>query len=134
MNREKVKNIGNKTAVHYFTGILIGVVITFLAIVLAALVLLLIKTGREYAPAISSVCIAVGGFFAAAYTAKKIGSRGYLIGLITGLIFFVLIAVITFIVNKNGFTIDTLFKLLIIMLSSFIGGIFGVGRKAKKYI
>ena len=56
-------------------------------------------------------------------------------GSIIGGITFMLITLVSLIASKDVFTFNTLFKLIILMLMSFIGGVLGVNLKQnQKYI
>ena len=119
----------------YLKGILLGVIVTAICVFVFAALMLLLKTGNRFAAPFATVSAAVGTFFAAAYTAKRMGRRGYINGLIIGIITFVIITVVSLIVDKGGLTMNTLFHFVIIILSSLIGGVVGVnfGRN-KKFI
>lgn len=119
----------------YLKGILLGVIVTAICIFVFAALMLLIKTGNRFAPVFATVSVAFGTFFAAAYTAKRMGSRGYINGLIIGIITFVIITAVSLVIDKGAPTMNMLFHFVIIILSSLIGGVVGVnfGRN-KKYI
>ena len=56
-------------------------------------------------------------------------------GIIIGAICFITVTLIALIISKGGFTANTLFHLIIFLLSGIIGGIVGVNRKNnRKYI
>ena len=129
----KKENINIK--LMYCIGAAIGLLSTVLTMILFSAVLLVFNIDREYAAPFATVCVAVGGFFGSCFTAKKIGDRGYLIGLIVGITIFVLITILSLIFG-NGFSVNTLFHFIIIVLASIAGGISGVNiaNKHKKYI
>ncbi len=119
----------------YATSSLIGVAVTFLVMLLFSAIMLLTGIDKAFAVPFATVSLAVGSFAASMYSSSKIGDKGYLIGLITGAVVFVVIMLISLVINRSGLTINTLFHLVIIMLSSVIGGIIGVNKgKDKKYI
>lgn len=109
----------------------IGVTVGFIAIFAA--VMYFAEIDSKFSPIFGSVAVALGAFFNAFYLASKKKSKGYLYGLIVGGITFLLITVIGLIMG-NSITVNTLFHLIIIMLSSIIGGILGVNKKGEKYI
>lgn len=134
MSKNKNNELNSNIYFQYAKGLLIGIAVTLVFIFAFALIFLLIKSGREYAGVAASVSLAAGAFSSAFLTAKKLGEKGYLVGLIIGGIFFLAVTVISFIVNRSGLTVNSLFKLIIILLSAFIGGVFGVNKSVKKYI
>ena len=112
-----------------------GVITTALFILLFSLFMYISQMGYEYATVFATVSLAAGTFASAFYAAKKIGKKGFLTGLIVGGITFLLVTVVSLIVDNGSVTSNTLFHFIIIMLSSLIGGIIGVNRAVnKKYI
>ena len=109
-------------------GIIIKAALLFLAVsaaavILFALVMYIFASGFKYSALFATLSAALGACGAAFYISGKSGSRGWLITLIS------------LTVNRGGLTQNTLFRLVIIMLSSVIGGILGVNRKSQhKYI
>ena len=79
--------------------------------------------------------MAAGSLSAAFYAARKNGSKGYLIGRLVGIITFLLVTIISLIVSGGVLSSNTLFRFVIIVISSLIGGILGINiRREKKYI
>lgn len=119
----------------YIKSAILGVITAALFMLIFSAIILFFNLDRAYAQPFATISVAVGTFVAANYAAKKIGDKGYLTGLIIGGVVFVIITVISMILNESGFTLNTLFHFIIIMLSSLTGGIIGVNRdKNKKYI
>lgn len=127
------KVINNKKSA-YLVGAVLGVLATLVTMLVFSAVLLFINIDRAYAVPFATISLAIGSFIASRYTAKKIEDKGYLIGIIIGLVVFVVITALSLILG-NGFSLNTLFHFIIIMLSSLVGGIMGVNsNKHKKYI
>ena len=59
---------------------------------------------------------------------------GVYIGFIIGISTFLIITIISLIINDTALSINTLFHFIIIVLSSLIGGIFGVNKDKNKKI
>lgn len=118
---------------YYIKGTALGVLATVIFMLIFAAVLLFFNIDRLYATPFATISIAIGGFVASFYTAKNIGDKGYLVGLIIGTVVFLVITLLS-IIFGNGFSINTLFHFIIIILSSLVGGILGVNNKHKKYI
>ena len=115
--------------------LLIEVLTTILAMFLFAAVLYFLEGGFQYSPLFASISLGVGCFTASLYASKKIGQKGLLVGSIVGGITFAVITLVSLMASKDIFTLNTLFKLIILMLMSFIGGVLGVNSKQnQKYI
>ncbi len=127
------KNTTSKKSA-YILGGAIGVLTTLVAMLFFALIILLFNIDRAYAAPFASISIALGCFIASRITAKKIGDKGYQIGLIVGVVVFIIITLLSLILG-NKLSINTLFHFVIIILSSLSGGIVGVNsNRSKKYI
>lgn len=128
-------NSDGKGFKNYIKSFIIGILVTAAMIMLFALVMYFFETGYKYAPVFATVSVAAGSFAAAFFAARKNASKGLLTGLIVGGITFIVITLISLIINRGGLTSNTLFHLIIIMLASMIGGILGVNRSNRhKYI
>ena len=115
-------------------SVLIQTVVTFILVAVFALIINLADLDYKYAPVFGSVAVGLGSLAGAMrYSAKK-KSKGYLIGLAFGGTTFLIVTLIGLILNGGGLTLNTLFHLIIIMLSSLSGGIIGVNKGGKKYI
>ncbi len=102
---------------------------TVLSMFLFATVLYFLEGGYEYSPLFATISLGLGCFMASLYASKKIGQKGLLVGSIVGGITFIIITLVSLMASKDIFSVNTLFKLIIIMLLSFIGGIIGVNSK-----
>lgn len=133
-------NTKNKTKSGFNYGLIIktafiNIGVTGLFIGIFAVIMYLAQIGFEYSSVLATVSLAAGSLVSAFYIAKKIGRKGFLTGLIVGAVTFLTVTLISLFVDKGGVTVNTLFHLIIIMLSALIGGILGVNKAAnKKYI
>lgn len=135
MGKETLLGAGKKGYVNYIVGFIIGIIITALFITLFALIMYFSGAAFKYAPVFATVAVGLGCFAAAFFTAKKQEKHGLFVGAVIGGITFVLITLISLIINSGGITVNTLFRFVIIMLSAIIGGIIGVNKgKNHKYI
>ena len=115
-------------------SVLIQTAVTFILVAVFALIINLADLDYKYAPVFGSVAVGLGSLAGAMrYSAKK-KSKGYLIGLAFGGATFLNVTLFGLILNGGGLTLNTLFHLIIIMLSSLSGGIIGVNKGGKKYI
>ena len=135
MGKDALYGKDKKGYLIYILGFVIGIVVTAVFITLFAVIMYLSGSAFKYAPVFATVSVAIGSLTAAFFTAKKRGSHGLIIGAVIGGITFILITLISLIINRGGVTVNTLFHFIIIMLSSLIGGILGVNKgKSHKYI
>lgn len=120
--------------IAYLWGVILGVLVCLVTMLIFSAVLLFFNIDRAYATPFATVSVAIGCFIAARHTAKKIGDKGYLVGLIIGSVVFTAITALSLILG-DGLSLNTLFHFIIMMLSSLVGGITGVNKnKHKKYI
>ena len=116
------------------TGILLQIVVTALSVIIFAFAMYFLEMENKYSPVLGSIAIALGSFAGSYYLSAKKGNKGYIFGLSDGFATFLIVSIIGLVINKGNITINTLFHLVIFVLSGAIGGIFGVNRKDKKYI
>lgn len=134
MQTEFLKKDNQNKKIIYLYGAGLGLISTFATIAVFAAILLFFNIDRSYSTPFATVSLAVGSFTASRFTAKRIGEKGYITGLIIGLTIFALVTVISLIFG-GGFSLNTLFHFIIILLSALTGGIIGVNsNKHKKYL
>ncbi len=94
-----------------------------------AAVLYFLEGGYQFSPLFATISLGIGCFAASFYVSRKFGKRGLLNGAIVGGVTFIIITLVALMASKDIFSINTLFKLIILMLMSFIGGVLGVNTK-----
>jgi putative membrane protein (TIGR04086 family) len=105
------------------------------AVFLFAVGMYFLEGGFEYSPLFATISVAVGCLLASLFLGIKIQKNGILIGLAIGGAVFVILTLVTLLVNKGAVNIHILLRLVILMLSSMIGAIIGVNRNTQqKYI
>ncbi len=135
MDKDIIKNNKNSFGWKILKTFIIWALVTLIFILVFATVMYLIEGGYEYSPLFATVSAAMGTLFASMNLAKNIGKNGLLIGGTVGGITFFLITLISLIMDSSALGINTLFRFIIIMLSSLIGGVIGVNKKTnQKYI
>ncbi|MGN0494561.1 MAG: TIGR04086 family membrane protein [Acutalibacteraceae bacterium] len=135
MGKDALAGAGKKAYISYIKGMAVVILVTAVFILLFALVMYLSGGAAKYAAVFATLSAAAGSFAGAYCTAKSKGSKGWLAGAVIGGVTFVLITLISLILNRGGVTLNTLFHFIIIMLSSLIGGIVGVSKgNSHKYI
>ena len=131
MNNAQLNN--KERIIIYLLSSLVGIIITFLSMLLTSLLMVFFEISLNLLPIISSICLIFGSFFSGFISSKKIGSRGIINGTIVAVISFLLIFIISLVVDRSGLSLNTIIHFIIILLSSIIGGIIGVNSK-KKFI
>ncbi len=126
MKKERFGVLEKQPPVLWLKAVLIEAVTAFLAVLLFSVLLLFVPAGFRYAAFFATVSLGIGCFFAALFTARKIGKKGWLIGLAVGGITFLLVTAIALLAG-GGFTVTTLFRMAILLLCALIGGVLGVG-------
>ncbi len=127
-------NNNDNKIIAYFLGGIVGIIITLIIMFIFSAVIIFLNIDRAYAVPFATISIGIGSFFAGKITARKLCKKGYLVGLVIGLITFLTITLLSLILG-NSLSINTIFHFVIILLSSIIGGITGVNyKKNKKYI
>ena len=125
----------NKNVFLYLITFIIEAFAILISVLIFAAIMLFSESFFDYASIFATVSTAIGTFIASYYLSLKKGKRGILNGLIVGGITFLILIIISFIVDDGAVTLNTIFRLIIILLSSFIGGILGVNKvNNKKYI
>lgn len=117
---------------------LLGAVFGLVAIILVLMLLALIMSfgilPLSAAPAISSVSVAIGAFFAGFIAAKKFKKNGLLIGALCGAVLFALFTLIGLAAFNSAPSASTLIRLIVFITASAVGGIIGVGGSDKRKI
>ncbi len=120
---------------YIIKAIILGVATTAISVFLFAIFMFLTEKGYEYSTVFGTAAVALGSFVVAFYISRKRQSKGLLTGLITGIAVFLIVTVVSLIVDKGAITVNTLFHLIIFLLSSLIGSVLGVNKKEnRKYI
>ena len=134
MQKELIKNSSVNYALIIKTALL-ELLVTGVIMLLFSALMYFCDIGFEYSLLFSTLSVAVGLFIASYYMAYKRRDKGMLTGFICGVITFMIILIISLIIDDGGITYNTLFHLIIFLLSALIGGVLGVNKAInKKYI
>ena len=110
----------------------IGVVVILLLLVLFSFLLTIRDFGPGAVMPMSTACVGFGAF-ASGFTASKInGKNGFMIGLFSGAVLYVLFLLVSLIVSGGAISLVSFFRLIIMLVCSAIGGIVGINFKRKK--
>ncbi len=122
-----------KKYMNYIWSLIIIICICLALCAIFALILFGTNIDKSLIPAFSTICLSISAFCGSFFLSKKIKKKGYIIGIVCGGIIYL----ITFIVSvflSGDFTYNTIFRLIIIIISSVIGGVMGVNKLSKKII
>lgn len=133
MNKEFSDTSKNNIFTYLF-GVIIGTAVAIISMLVFSALMLFSNLNREYATVFATISVAIGTFIASFFTARRIGKKGYLVGLIIGGVVFAMIMLISLAISQDAPGSNTLFHLVIFMFSSLVGGVSGVNKKSKKII
>lgn len=131
--KNETRSAGDKILI-YLLSIVVGFISTFILMLLFAFVSVTADLSDMFATPFASLSAAFGSVLSAYLSSRKLGSGGLLNGIICGGIMFLIIFLISLLIDDGGITINTLFNFIILLLSGIIGGVWGVNRKQKKII
>ena len=123
-----------KFSINILIGIGIGMLITFVLLLLMAFLALFFDLTEGVLSPFATIALAIGTYFAAYISGKLIKEKSLFIGLIIGLIVFIVISIVSAIVSKNSLTLMSLFHFIVTVLSGVIGAIIGVNSANKRKI
>ena len=115
-------------------GIISGLVSIFVVMILIAFVLTKCDLSESVSLTLATLSIAIGTFLGGFVSAKLFKRRGLFVGLITGLLTFILLVIIALSTTNTGISSLFLIRLVIVAVSSSLGGIFGVNSINKRKI
>lgn len=133
MKRETKYNIYERGVILALSAI-VGIIVSVLAVFLAAALCLTLDLGEGVSSGVSGVCLGIGAITSGFIAAKKIKINGVINGLICGIIIYALIMIISLFVSDNGFSMNSVYHLLVTALSSACGGLLGVLSSERKKI
>lgn len=132
MNKDIKAKGGGSGCINYIKAFLLWLAVTALSIALFSVVCYFVSSGLKYAAVFATVSAAAGAFGAALFLARKIGANGWRVGLAVGFAAFVLITLVSLIINRGAVTGNTLFHFVIIVLAAMTGGVLGVNKSGSK--
>lgn len=130
-NKVTANQVSTKPQIFLF-GSVISLLVSMIFIFLCAGLLTVGNFAHSIAFPLSSLALGIGGFFGSRYVAKKIREKGYLCGLIIGIVLFSVNTVISMALGGFAFTWMSVIRLVIILLMSMLGGILGINSASTK--
>lgn len=139
MDKKTLKEIAKDHSTGFYKpvifGLIIGAIVTFVLLILMAVILTVKDFPESAAITMSSIALGLGAMAAGFAASKKMGKKGLMTGVVTGLFLYIIVMLVSLLISKGGFSLNTFIKFAIVILASAIGGIGGVNtKKSKKYI
>lgn len=131
---KRVKNniIDKKLLRCLIIGILCGIAVTAILTVICSFVIMI--SGKYPADAISFISLAflgIGGLAGGYIAARLNKNSGLIVGGLTGFIIFLIILIAGLSSSFGTVTLFTLYKLIVLVIFSMLGGILGVNKQKK---
>ncbi len=118
-----------KHIVTYIKSSLKGFVVSFvLVLLLAVLYIKNIKFGDLATCILIYISFAVGGLITGYYSHKKVGGKGFVNGIIGGLLYSLIMVGFILIIVRFSFSFNLLILISISVISSIIGGILSANK------
>ena len=112
-------------------GVLAGYISSILLMLVFSILMTVVDISTGAVKIISLVILIVASFICGFFASKKLQSRAVIIGVTSGLAYYLTLAVISAIVTGGGFTKMFFVKLAIAVVLSIIGGIVGTLKKSQ---
>ncbi len=112
-------------------GAFLGLAVSFLLLLIMALILTLRDFSAAVAVPLSTASLGVGAFAAGFYTAYKYRQKGLLVGLCSGGVLYLFYLCIALALGSS-FSSVAVIRLVVLALASALGGIFGVNKSIRQ--
>ena len=127
---EKFKSSSTVKALIF--GLIVSLISSLVFVVIGAIAATNIEITDEGILILSLICMGLGTFSGGWTSAKFLKEKGWFIGMLNGLIFFLITTIISFITNPEPMTLISVIKLLIFVITSLVGGVLGVNITRKR--
>ncbi len=134
MVKENLNGANNNSIKKYLFFFILSVFFIFLALALFSAITLLFNIDKKIIPFLSALSLSLGSLVGSFLSGKTFGSKAMLVGGINGILLYAIVSITAAIINGGKITLSSFFNLLIILLSSVIGAIFGVNSANKRKI
>ena len=125
MSAKNIKKLALSTGI----GAGIGMLSSSLLIFMMAAVLAVGSIPAMLISPVTVIFLAFGGFFGGFASAKLSGEKGLICGMISGIIYFIILWLFGAVFEYAGFGTAALIKAAMLIISSSFGGILGVNYK-----
>lgn len=131
-SNKKLKLFDKKILKSFIIGVLCAIASIILLTLLFTLILTISGTYPANAVKYISLVILAAGVFVGGYFSAKINkSNGLVLGIITGFAVFIVLLIIGLCQSSQTISLFTLYKLLISLVFSAVGGVIGVNKQNK---
>ncbi len=114
-------------------GSVVGSVVCAVFLVLFAFLFVAVKSvPQSIVQIVAIICASLGAFVAGYISIRIYKSKGLIYGAASGLLLFIILTIIAFIVSRDKFTYITAIRLLVMLFSGALGGVLGVNQKRRK--
>lgn len=131
----KPKNINSEKTLSFIKpfvwGILFGLITIILLLFTFSIIITKIDLPKPILSVLSTISVGLGAFVASFICGKIMKARGLMIGIICGIFISIFILLIGVTVFHNPISTIGIIKLVVIIVSSLIGGVIGVNIRRK---
>ena len=119
---------------NLFVSVIVSVSVAFVMIVICSIILLKTNISDTALNVLNLICFSIGAFAGGFTISKMFKEKGLVYGLINGLVLFLVSFITSLAINFSSPTLFSIIKLIVILISSLIGGITGVNTRKKRSI
>lgn len=113
----------------FTAGLIFAIFLTIILSVFIGLLFYLTPLSETFLPLTSSIILVISVFMGSLTTARRVGTKGLLLGILIAIVYLVLVAVMAFMMEIQVTSASVGFsnKVLLAVISGGLGGIVGVG-------
>lgn len=116
-----------KIAVNVFKGILRAVFVTLIGVFILSLIMMVTDINLKVLGVTWVIITCISIFLGAIYSARKNGEKGWLVGLMVGLIYYILLLILTLALKeKPNFGMYDFYRMVISLAVGLFSGMLGI--------
>ncbi|KGG81518.1 hypothetical protein Y919_00730 [Caloranaerobacter azorensis H53214] len=128
--RINVNEENDNYMVTTFKGVLISIAISIICIIVLAVILTYTSLSESVVPILNSIIMIVSIALGAIYTSVRIKKKGWLNGAIIGLLYFILLILVSYIfIRSYKINSHVIIKGIVAIITGAVGGMIGVNLK-----
>lgn len=132
-DREEVQLNWRQYGLRVLSGLAVALILTFAVLLLLAALLFYLNVGSSWAAPVATVFALLALFFGAKIAAKGLQGRGFVLGAIVGILYYIFIYILSVLLfSQFTFTVQTASFMLIGALTGCIGGAAGQNAPEQK--
>lgn len=125
MNKKKTEYI-----ILILKGIALAYIITIIMMLIFSLILTYTSLKESMIPILNTITMIVSIVLGSIYLTIKIGEKGWMNGMIVGVLYFLILLLLNKItINESNLSIISFSKLIISIVTGIIGGMIGINLK-----